>query len=209
MQLPFDRKIHKLEPREKVCSYKGRLIRREMESYPIRSRILSPPTTCSYLVHPWGHGGGESSHTYLSSNSTTTMMPYLFLNACGWFLIVWSFRALHWHLWCPVQCSKSRKASLDCSEDMHRSIENLYPKKGWFDAKVGMANKMENLIRIPRVGVLTRSSFLFKGSRLPQKFDLQRTPLAHKNKNVCHVGKPCHFFHSCLKFSTENILVVV
>ena len=58
------------------------------------------------------------------------------------------------------------------------------PKKRLFDAKVGMANKMEILIRMPRVGVLTRPSFLFKGSRLPKKFDLQRTPLAQKNKNV-------------------------
>ena len=73
---------------------------------------------------------------------------------------------------------------------------------------VGKVEKMGKLIflkRMPQVGVLSRSSFLSEGWRLPKKLDFRRTPLA---KNCGHVGNHV-IFHPCLKFSTGEVLDVV
>jgi hypothetical protein len=47
----------------------------------------------------------------------------------------------------------------------------------------------KRIVKMPRVGVLWRPSFLYEGSRPPKKLDLQRTP----QQKVMPYWQPCHF----------------
>ena len=64
-----------------------------------------------------------------------------------------------------------------------------------FEATIGMADKKKQTLRkLSQVGVLQRSSYLSKVSRLSKKLDLKRTHVAEKR---CHGGNLCPCFNPC------------
>ena len=94
-----------------------------------------------------------------------------------------------------------RRVGLDYSEEVHPLVKNLNPRNGYLRQTTSMADKMENITKMPQVGVLKRPSFLFEGLSSPKKFDLQRTPLT---KKCCHVSN-----HPCSKISIGKVLTIV
>lgn len=99
------------------------------------------------------------------------------------------------------------RVDLDCSREVHWSVKNFSPRHGYFEATVGTVDKMGNLY-LEMCQSWSSPKVKYECLRFPKELDLRRrSPLAKSVAMLAsNFGQPCHFFHSCLNFSTRKKL---